>query len=201
MATVVGMEVGTGAAEGSEPGARTGAATTPDVADPAADPGLDPALDPAVDLTLGTGEQVESGGPVEHPASPGVIDLRDDRSGPIVGRSPAAAEAYERRDATQQARFVAVLVIAVLNALDLVTTYLAISVGAHEANPVVSWAISSPLVAVAKVLICGTLIAGAAFTRRWRRRVSLPAVCAAWAVVGFYALVVLLNVVNVLSHR
>jgi len=130
-----------------------------------------------------------------------VIDLRDDRSGPIVGRSPAATEVYERRDATQRARFIAVVVIAALNALDLVTTYAAIAAGAHEGNPLVSWAISSPLVAVAKVLVCGSLILGAAFARRSRRVVSLPALCTAWAVVGIYSLVVVLNAVNVLSRR
>ncbi len=128
-----------------------------------------------------------------------VIDLRADRTGPIVGRSPSAV-AYERRDATQRARFVAVVVIAVLNVLDLVTTYAAIAAGAHEGNPLVSWAISSPLVAVAKVLVCGTLILGALIASRTRRVVSLPALCAAWAVVGIYSLVVLLNGLNLLSR-
>ena len=129
-----------------------------------------------------------------------VIDLRDDPSGPIVGRSPAAA-AYERRDATQRARFIAVVVIAVLNVFDLATTYAAISVGAREGNPLVSWAISSPLVGVAKVLVCGSLILGAVVASRTRRVVSLPALCAAWAVVGIYSLVVLLNTLNLLSRR
>src|SRR5262245_27509929 len=45
----------------------------------------------------------------------------------------------ERRDATQRARFAAVVTIAVLNALDLLTTYIAIGLGAHEGNPLVAW--------------------------------------------------------------
>ena len=129
-----------------------------------------------------------------------VIDLRDDRSGPIVGRSRSAAN-YERRDATQRARFVAVVVISVLNVFDLLTTYAAIAVGAHEGNPLVSWAIGSPFVAVAKVLVCGTLILGAVVASRTRRVVTLPALCAAWAVVGIYSLVVLLNFLNLVSRR
>jgi hypothetical protein len=128
-----------------------------------------------------------------------VIDLREDKTGPIVGRSPSAA-LYERRDATQRARFIAVVVIAVLNVFDLITTYAAISVGAHEGNPIVSWAVSSPLIGVAKVLVCGTLIFGAIIASRTRRVVTLPALCAAWAVVGIYSLVVLLNTINLASR-
>ena len=135
-------------------------------------------------------------------SSQAVIDLRDDPSGPIVGRSPSAARVtFERRDATQRARFIAVVVIAVLNVFDLITTYAAIAAGAHEGNPLVSWAISSPLVAVAKVLVCGTLILGAVVASRTRRVVSLPALCAAWAVVGIYSLVVLLNTINLAANR
>ncbi|MGZ4703235.1 MAG: DUF5658 family protein [Acidimicrobiales bacterium] len=106
----------------------------------------------------------------------------------------------EHRDATQRARYIAVLVIAVLNLFDIVTTYVAISLGAHEANPMVAWMISSPFVALAKVIVCGSLIAGAVLAKHWRRRVTLPGLCTAWAVVGVYSVVVLLNTVNVLSR-
>lgn len=158
------------------------------------EPGSPTTVDPQVDPLAGLIVDLRGGQEV--------IDLRDDPTGPIVGRSPSAsASTYERRDATQRARFIAVVAIAVLNVFDLITTYAAIAEGAHEGNPLVAWAISSPLVGVAKVLVCGTLILGAVIASRTRRVVSLPALCAAWAVVGIYSLVVLLNVLNLLSHR
>ena len=119
------------------------------------------------------------------------------------GRGPTAAPGIaviERRDAIQQARFIAVVVIAVLNAFDLVTTYTAISLGAHEGNPVVAWMISSRLVILAKVLVCGGLVYGAILARDRRRRVTLAGLCTAWAVVGVYSLVVVINSISVWSR-
>jgi hypothetical protein len=134
-----------------------------------------------------------------------VIDLT---GAPSARANPATVPAgvggfdgFEHRDATQQARYIAVLVIAVLNVFDIITTYVAISLGAHEGNPLIAWVISTPFVAVAKILVCSTLIAGAVLAKHWRRRVSLPALCMAWAVVGVYSVVVLVNVLNVLSRR
>ena len=112
----------------------------------------------------------------------------------------AVVDGLERRDATQRARYIAVLVIAVLNVFDIVTTYVAISLGAHEGNPIVAWMISSRFVIFAKVFICGSLIFGAILANQRRRRVTLPGLCIAWTVVGVYSLVVLLNTLNVLSH-
>jgi hypothetical protein len=131
-----------------------------------------------------------------------VIDLRDSvmaaGNGPVV--TVGRADLVEQRLATQRARYLAVVVIAVLNGFDLITTYAAIAAGAHEGNPLVAWMIESRLVVVAKVVVCGFLIAGAVLARRWKRRVTLPALCAAWAVVGVYSLVVLLNTINLLSR-
>jgi uncharacterized membrane protein len=127
------------------------------------------------------------------------VDLRDGsgREGvvPVPG-IPAA----ERRDATQRARYVAVVMIVVLNLLDLITTYVAIGLGAHEGNPIVARMISSHLVIVAKVLVCGALIIGAHLANSRHSRVTLPGLCVAWAVVGLYLLTVVLNSLNVLSH-
>ena len=100
--------------------------------------------------------------------------VRPDRRAVAVCRE----RCYERRDATQRARFIAVVVIAVLNVLDLITTYAAIAAGAHEGDPLVSWAISSPLVAVAKVLVCGTLILGAVVASRTASRGAAARRCA-----------------------
>ena len=136
-----------------------------------------------------------------------LVDLRDAPSirlaGPPVVETPRAAAGLaeiERRDATQRARYIAVLMIAVLNVFDIITTYVAISLGAHEANPLVAWMISSRFIIFAKILTCGGLIFGAILASQRRRRVTLPGLCIAWAVVGVYALVVLLNTLNVLSR-
>ncbi len=139
-----------------------------------------------------------------------LIDLRDAPtvrlSGPPVLERSSDAEGIagphgiERRDATQRARYVAVIVIAVLNILDIITTYIAISMGAHEGNPIVAWMISSRFIIFAKILTCGGLIFGALLASQRRRRVTLPGLCIAWAVVGVYSLVVLLNTLNVLSR-
>lgn len=113
---------------------------------------------------------------------------------------PAGIDGVERRDAIQRARYVAVVMIAVLNVFDLVTTYVAISLGAHEGNPIVAWMISSRAVVVVKVLVCGALVYGAIVAKRRRFRVSLTGLCVAWAVVGIYSLVVLINTLSVWSH-
>ena len=111
--------------------------------------------------------------------------------------SPVVAE---RRDALQRSRLAAVIAIALLNTFDLITTYVAIAAGAHEANPVVAWMISSRVVVVFKVAICASLIIGALLARRRRHRVTLTGLCTAWAVVGVYSLVVVLNTLTVLAH-
>ena len=89
-----------------------------------------------------------------------LIDLRGAPSvrfsdPPAFETSPDTAGFHdvERRDGTQRARYVAVIVIAVLNVFDLITTYVAISLGAHQANPIVAWMISSRLIIFAKILI------------------------------------------------
>ncbi len=106
----------------------------------------------------------------------------------------------ERRDAIQRSRLIAVVIIAVLNIFDLITTYVAIAHGAHEGNPIVAWMIASRFVVVAKVTLCATLIIGAVLATRRRRRVTLASLCTAWAVVGVYSMVVVINSLTVWSH-
>jgi hypothetical protein len=128
----------------------------------------------------------------------------------LIGAIPSAADyqiigatgvdAIERRDSLYRARYLAVWLIALLNLADIVTTYVAISMGALEGNPVVAWMIEARVVVLAKILVCGSLIFGAILARLRRRRVTLVGLCAAWAVVGVYALIVLLNTLNVISH-
>jgi hypothetical protein len=108
--------------------------------------------------------------------------------------------AIERRDSLERSRLAAVITIAALNGVDLVTTYVAIARGAHEANPIVAWMISSHAVVVAKIAICASLVIGAVVAKRRKLRVSLAGLCTAWAVVGVYSLVVVINTLTVLGH-
>lgn len=47
--------------------------------------------------------------------------------------------------------------LAVLNTLDIVTTYVAIHLGAHEANPLLGWAIHTPIPFLLKVGVLGLI--------------------------------------------
>jgi hypothetical protein len=151
------------------------------------------------------------GGAATRSAPEPLLDVRDDeplvdlREAPSVKftASPARADGQapvERRDAIQRSRLIAVVIIAVLNIFDLITTYYAIAHGAHEGNPIVAWMIASRFVVVAKVSLCATLIIGAVFATRRRRRVTLASLCTAWAVVGVYSMVVVINSLTVWSH-
>jgi hypothetical protein len=153
----------------------------------------------AADLPRPDGGIIDSSDPQGLELGPDVeatIDLRV--TPPVVELREAPA--VERRSAIEQSRFVAVVVIAVLNVIDLITTYVAISHGAHEGNPVVAWMISSHVVVLAKIGLCGSLIFGVITARNRRRRVSLLSLCMAWAVVGVYSLVVVINSLTVWSH-
>ncbi len=142
-----------------------------------------------------------------------LVDLRDQPSISFDGQpgreasvptgqlDAAATGSVERRDAIQRSRFVAVVLIAVLNMFDLITTYVAIAQGAHEGNPIVAWMISSRAVVLAKILICGWLIVSVVVAKNQRRRVTLAGLCTAWAVVGVYSLVVVINTLTVWSLR
>ena len=60
--------------------------------------------------------------------------------------------------------------------------------------------IESRAVVFAKVLICGSLIVGVVVAKNRHRRVTLAGLCTAWAVVGVYSLVVVINTLSVWSR-
>ena len=91
----------------------------------------------------------------------------------------------------------AVIAIAALNALDLVTTKLALDRGATEGNPVAAFMLTYPgLLIASKVLLCAGLLAGALLHREITQRL----LAAAWFVPGVYSLVVVLNTVHVIAN-
>jgi hypothetical protein len=114
---------------------------------------------------------------------------------------PVDSTAGERRTDTWRAWFVAIGAIVLLNAIDIVTTYVAIDMGADEGNPIVAWMISNRLVIVVKAAVCAGIVASAVVARRRGRRVTLAELSLAWFVVGVYTLVVVLNSITVISLR
>lgn len=126
---------------------------------------------------------------------PNVIDLRESKAlgfthpGPI-NTAEAVATLYIRDDDLGRCHLHAVIAIAVLNGLDLLTTKLALDQGHTEGNPLAALLLRNPWALVAcKVLLVAILVA-AALTHR---RVLVRHVAAAWFVAGVYALVVVLN--------
>src|SRR5579862_4687811 len=83
---------------------------------------------------------------------------------------------------------VASVALAVLNAADLITTWAALHVGAHEGNPLLSWAIHSPLPLLLKVFAVFAVIVSAVHSTNRVRAVSLL-----WFACGIYAMVVVSN--------
>ena len=91
----------------------------------------------------------------------------------------------------------AVALLVPLSAADLVTTFLAIDRGASEANPIAAAFLGNPPVAVAvKVLVPLAVFLAAVVAREHTPRL----VAASWAVVGFYAAVVLSNALHAMSN-
>jgi len=106
------------------------------------------------------------------------------------------ADAFRDLYTLPRTHFHAIVAVAVLNALDLLTTKIALDRGAVEGNPLAELLLRYPAVLVgAKVFLCGCLLAAAVL----HRRVTASQVAAAWFVVGVYSLVVVLNTCHILA--
>ena len=128
-----------------------------------------------------------------------VIDLRDgppagdlvvipDPATPATAPAPAPADllADERRHRT--IRLVALGLLVVLNALDILTTEAFLRAGVKEGNPIAVAAVEGGwMIYVKAVLLLGL---GVRFARR---RPTLGSTCVAWFVVGIYCMVVYVN--------
>ena len=106
-------------------------------------------------------------------------------------------EYVERRKKYIQYYKIAAIVVLLLNALDLVSTYLAFSKGAEEMNVVANFFITNkiwfiPLIFPFKALLCASVVLGAWLIPR-KQRIDLGIVIVAWWVAGVYSLVVVLN--------
>lgn len=83
----------------------------------------------------------------------------------------------------------AVLILAVLQAADVLTTRLVLARGGVEGNPLMAGLVSRPLLALAAKMVC----VAAAWCAS-RRAPSWRALCGLWMVCGFYLSVVMANV-------
>jgi hypothetical protein len=110
----------------------------------------------------------------------------------------------------------AVILIAVLNGLDILTTALCLRAGGVEGNPLADFLLQNHLLWPSKVFIpllaVALVVSGDSMTAWWRShrpswhpRVVLPDLSPfalnnlAWAVVGVYSLVVVLNTLTYVS--
>lgn len=98
-----------------------------------------------------------------------------------------------------KARYIAVWVIAILNMGDIVSTYVALSMGRVESNPLAAFFLETKALIPLKIFICAWLIFGAILARQRRQMVPIGALCAAWFVAGVYGLVVVLNTIKIFT--
>jgi hypothetical protein len=91
---------------------------------------------------------------------------------------------------------IGLVVLLILNVLDVATTYYCLSRGALELNPLASFLIESKLLVPSKMLVLTALIVGC-----WSsgKKLTVPALCGLWFVVGVYALAITLNTVHVVK--
>ena len=130
-----------------------------------------------------------------------VIDLRDGSvSAPPRRRSPAPApslpgSAAAADEAThRRLRVTAVVALAVLNGLDLLTTSAFMREGVPEGNPLAAAGLEHGWVGPFKLAVLAVLLA-----RVLRRPPSLGSTCLLWFVTGVYAMVICVNVMIVRS--
>ena len=83
--------------------------------------------------------------------------------------------------------------ILILNVLDLLTTYWAIHLGAHEGNPIVKFMLDSYAIIPLKLGVCALML----WTAFKRDVQDLRLLCVVWFVAGVYTLVVVLNSIHV----
>lgn len=145
--------------------------------------------------------------------SDAMIDLRGDgpvavaavaRPGgdPVEALSEHVADARPRRfqligdDRHREARFLAMVLLILINGLDLLTTQAFLDRGVNEGNPLAEFLIGRGSVGAVKLAILISLCLA-----MYRARPKLATTCAMFTVVGFYACEVTVNVLALASIR
>lgn len=89
--------------------------------------------------------------------------------------------------------------VLLLNALDLVSTYVAIHFGAQEGNPWLKWMVETKMIFILKA----TVVGGACYSlyRKAKGGTSTAFMVASiWWVVGVYSLVVFMNIFTAIKY-
>jgi hypothetical protein len=96
------------------------------------------------------------------------------------------------RDQLQASRWRAIIWIAALQVLDIVTTYTAIKwAGASEGNPVTVWLVESYMIVVAKAAVVSSIIWFAV-----KRPATVRSTSLAWWSVGMYVMAIVVNTMH-----
>jgi Domain of unknown function (DUF5658) len=95
----------------------------------------------------------------------------------------------------QLSRWRAIIWIAALQVLDIVTTYTAIKmVGASEANPMAKWLVDTYMIIAAKAFVVLLIVWFAAL-----KPATVRTTAASWFCVGTYTLAIVLNTTHILK--
>lgn len=89
----------------------------------------------------------------------------------------------------------AAITLAILNVLDLITTWLVLSSNkGEELNPIADFLIGTYLLVPVKILVCGAIATGAVWAKP--EQITPRIFAGAWTVTGIYLAVVTLNTVT-----
>jgi hypothetical protein len=88
------------------------------------------------------------------------------------------------------------ITLLILNILDIITTYWALSIGAVEGNPIALFLITWQLLIPLKLLGCFTAI----WLSRKMTSIEGMSVAGIWFAVGVYSLVIVLNTLMIISY-
>lgn len=90
---------------------------------------------------------------------------------------------------------IGIVAVIILNILDIVTTYWALSLGASEGNPLSSFLISSHLLIPSKILVVGAIV----YAVLTDQDPTVRSNSMLWWVVGVYSLTILLNAIHLIT--
>ncbi len=89
--------------------------------------------------------------------------------------------------------------VLILNALDLLTTYVALHFGAREGNPWLVWLVETKMIFVVKAVVVGGACY-ALFRKAKGDHATAFMTAAIWWVAGIYSLVVFMNVLTAIKY-
>lgn len=89
--------------------------------------------------------------------------------------------------------------VLILNALDLLTTYVAIHFGAQEGTPWLKWLVETKMIFVVKAVVVGGACYGLHLKAKGTQATAFMN-AAIWWVAGIYSLVVFMNILTAIKY-